>query len=117
LKELPRYYAALDQGKFPLAKGYVLTSEDRIRHQTIMRLMCDLELDYAAMSKFLEVDFAQHFDAELDSLDDLEADGLVLKTPAGLFVTDLGRLFIRNIAMCFDRYAPMRKESHFSKTI
>jgi len=117
LKELPRYYAALDQGKFPLAKGYVLTSEDRIRHQTIMRLMCDLELDYAVMSKFLGVDFAQHFAAELDSLDDLEADGLVLKTPAGLFVTDLGRLFIRNIAMCFDRYAPMRKESHFSKTI
>jgi oxygen-independent coproporphyrinogen-3 oxidase len=117
LKELPRYYAALDEGKFPLAKTYILTPEDRIRQQTIMRLMCDLELDYAAMSKFLGVDFAEYFAAELDSLDDLKADGLVLKTPAGLFVTDLGRLFIRNIAMCFDHYAPMRKESHFSKTI
>jgi oxygen-independent coproporphyrinogen-3 oxidase len=116
-KELPRYYAALDQGKFPLAKGYVLTSEDRIRRQTIMRLMCDLELDYAAMSELLGVDFTQHFAAELDSLDELEADGLVLKSPGGLFVTDLGRLFIRNIAMCFDRYASMRKESRFSKTV
>jgi oxygen-independent coproporphyrinogen-3 oxidase len=117
LKELPRYCAALDQGKFPLAKACMLTPEDRIRQQTIMRLMCDLELDYAAMSKSLGIDFAQHFAAELDSLDEMEADGLVLKTPAALIVTDLGRLFIRNIAMCFDQYAPRRKESRFSKTI
>jgi oxygen-independent coproporphyrinogen-3 oxidase len=117
LKELPRYYAALDEGKLPLAKGYILTADDQIRQQTIMRLMCDLELDYAAMSKLLELDFAHYFASELDSLDDMEADGLVLKTPAALIVTDLGRLFIRNIAMCFDRYTSSRKEARFSKTI
>lgn len=117
LKELPRYYAALDEGKLPLAKGYILTADDQIRQQTIMRLMCDLELDYAAMSKLLGLDFAQYFASELDSLDSMEADGLVLKTPAALIVTDLGRLFIRNIAMCFDFYASSRKETRFSKTI
>jgi oxygen-independent coproporphyrinogen III oxidase len=117
LKELPRYYAALDEGKLPLARGYILTADDQIRQQTIMRLMCDLELDYAAMSKLLELDFAQYFASELDSLDDMEADGLVLKTPAALIVTDLGRLFIRNIAMCFDRYTSSRKEARFSNTI
>jgi oxygen-independent coproporphyrinogen-3 oxidase len=116
-KELPRYYDALDNGKFPLAKGYVLTRDDQIRQQTIMRLMCDLELDYAGMSKSLELDFAEYFAAELDSLDAFEADGLVFKTPGGLFVTELGRLFIRNIAMCFDRYASMRKHAQFSRTI
>ncbi|HEX7518048.1 MAG TPA: oxygen-independent coproporphyrinogen III oxidase [Chthoniobacterales bacterium] len=117
IKELPRYYAALDEGKLPLAKGYILTADDRIRQQTIMRLMCDLELDYAVMSKLLELDFAQYFVSELDSLNAMEADGLVLKTPAALIVTDLGRLFIRNIAMCFDFYASSRKETRFSKTI
>jgi oxygen-independent coproporphyrinogen-3 oxidase len=116
-KELPRYYDALDAGKFPLAKGYILTPDDQIRQQTIMRLMCDLELDYAGMSKSLELDFVEYFAAELDSLDAFEADGLVLKTPGGLFVTDLGRLLIRNITMCFDRYASMRKHAQFSKTI
>ena len=49
-KNCRRYYAALDQGELPLAKGYILTEEDKIRRQTIMRLMCDLSLDYAAMS-------------------------------------------------------------------
>ena len=35
----------------------------------------------------------------------MEADGLLVKTPQGLMVTDLGRLLIRNIAMRFDAYA------------
>ncbi len=117
LKELPAYYAALDEGKLPVTKGYVLTADDRVRRQTIMRLMCDLELDYAAMSAALDLDFADYFSAELDSLDDLEADGLVIKTPNGLIVTDLGRLLIRNIAMRFDAYLPLRKQDRFSKTV
>lgn len=117
LKDLPAYYAALDEQRLPIAKGYILTKDDQIRRETIMRLMCDLELNYQAMSESLGLDFTDYFASELDSLDDLEADGLLLKTPAGLIVTDLGRLLIRNIAMRFDAYAPMRNQNRFSKTI
>ena len=117
LKELPAYYAALDEGKLPLMKGYVLNSDDLIRRQTIMRLMCDLELDYADMSQSLGLDFAEYFAAELDSLGDLEADGLLIKTPTGLFVTDVGRLLIRNIAMRFDACLPSQRKERFSKTV
>src|SRR5262249_30647198 len=116
-KELPRYYAALDAGRLPLQRGYVMSREDQIRRTAIMRLMCDLSLDYAAMSKLLEVDFKEHFAPELESLDDMEADGLLVKTPQGLTVTELGRLLIRNIAMRFDAYSSSRKENRFSKTI
>lgn len=117
LKDLTAYYAALDEQRLPVAKGYILTEDDRIRRQTIMRLMCDLELEYAAMSRLLGLDFENYFARELDSLDDLEADGLLIKTPNGLIVTDLGRLLIRNIAMRFDAYAPLRNQNRFSKTI
>ena len=116
-KELPDYYAALDAGKLPLHRGYLMTDEDRIRRTTIMRLMCDLGLDYPSMSSLIGVDFKEHFARELESLDDMEADGLVVKTPEGLTVTDLGRLLIRNIAMRFDAYADTRKENRFSRTI
>jgi len=116
-KELPAYYAALDAGQLPLHRGYIMTDEDQIRRTTIMRMMCDLGLDYAAMSKLLGLEFQTHFARELDSLDDMEADGLVVKTPDGLTVTDLGRLLIRNIAMRFDAYATTRTENRFSKTI
>jgi len=116
-KELPAYYQSLDRGELPVHRGYIMTGEDKIRRLTIMRLMCDLGLDYAHMSSLLGLNFTEHFARELDSLDDMEADGLLLKTPEGILVTDLGRLLIRNIAMRFDAYAPMRKENRFSKTI
>ncbi len=55
--------------------------------------------------------------SELASLAPFEADGLVKRTPAGLEVTETGRLFIRNIAMCFDNtLAPVGERRH-SRTI
>ena len=82
-----------------------------------MRLMCDLSLDYAALSKALGIDFARYFAPELDSMTDMEKDGLVQRDANGLVVNDVGRLFIRNIAMRFDRYLPAAKERRYSKTI
>ncbi|MFK5922659.1 MAG: oxygen-independent coproporphyrinogen III oxidase [Verrucomicrobiota bacterium] len=116
-KELPDYYADLDAGRLPLSKAYILTAEDSIRRQTIMRLMCDLELDYAAMSELLGLDFEKHFAAELASLDDLEVDGVVERQAGKLVVTDLGRLFIRIIAMRFDEYLIAGKKGRFSQAI
>lgn len=117
LKELPDYTASVDDGKLPIHRGYILTPEDHLRRRTIMRLMCDLELDYAHMSELLHLDFTSHYEQELASLADMEADGLIEKSASGLVVTELGRLLIRNIAMRFDAYQSERKEGRFSKTI
>lgn len=117
LKDLPAYYASLDQGRLPVSKGYKLTEDDKIRRQTIMRLMCDMRLDYGLMSEYLELDFQKYFAAELGSLADLEVDGLITQTRSGFLVTDLGRLLIRNIAMRFDAYLKTQKEGRFSRTI
>jgi oxygen-independent coproporphyrinogen-3 oxidase len=116
-KELPKWQEAVDAGRVPLQRAYFLTGEDKIRRETIMRVMCDLSLNYAAMSQKLGINFAKHFAPELASLAPFEADGLVCRTPAGLEVTDIGRLFIRNIAMCFDNtLAPVGERKH-SRTI
>ena len=86
----------------PLHKAYFVSEEDKIRRETIMRTMCDLSLNFAAMSEKLGINFEQHFASELATLAPFIADGLVKRTETGLEVTDAGRLFIRNIAMCFD---------------
>lgn len=116
-KELADYYRMLDAGQVPLERGYILSADDRIRRWTIMRLMCDLELDYAALSEQLGIQFTEYFARELSSLDDLEADGLLRRHPGGLTVTDVGRLLIRNIAMRFDAYLAREKERRYSRTI
>ena len=94
-----------------------MTGEDKIRRETIMRVMCDLSLDFAAMSQKLGLDFENHFAPELAALEPFQADGLVNCSPGGLTVTDSGRLFIRNIAMCFDNTLAPACEKRHSKTI
>jgi oxygen-independent coproporphyrinogen-3 oxidase len=116
-KELPKYYGALDGGGTPLARGYFLTEEDKIRRETIMRVMCDLSLDYAAMSQRLGLDFVSHFEGEIQSLAPLEADGLLHRSAKGIEVTETGRLFIRNIAMCFDNTLAPAGERKHSRTV
>ena len=116
-KDLLKYYGMLDAGQVPVVRGYLVGDEDKIRRETIMRVMCDLSLDYAAMSQRLGVNFASHFERELEALAGFEADGLVRRSAGSMEVTDIGRLFIRNIAMTFDNtLAPVGERKH-SRTI
>ncbi len=79
-KELPKYQDAVDAERVPLHRAYFVTDEDKIRRETIMRVMCDLSLDFAAMSQKLGINFEQHFANELASLAPFEADGLFVET-------------------------------------
>lgn len=116
-KELDSYRDTVQGGREPWHRAYLMTPEDRIRREVIMRLMCDLSLDFAAASSRLDIDFAAHFSSELSSLAPFEADGLVRRDASGITVTDTGRLFIRNIAMCFDDSLPSSGEGRHSRTI
>jgi oxygen-independent coproporphyrinogen-3 oxidase len=116
-KELSDYYRSLDEGRLPGVRGYLMTDDDLIRRQTIMRLMCDLALDFAALSQRTGVDFAAYFEKELASLRDLEQDGLLERSIDALQVTEVGRLFIRNIAMRFDAHLAKEPERRYSRTV
>jgi len=117
LKDLPAYYAKVDAGELPYARGYALNDDDRLRREVIMQIMCNLGVDFEAMSARLGVNFRKYFARELASLDDLEADGLIERTDAKLVVTDLGRLLVRIIAMRFDAYLPRPTERRHAMTI
>ncbi len=116
IRQLPTYYKSVEEGRIPLDRGYILTQEDKLRRQVIMRLMCDLSLNYHEMSERLGVDFETYFAAELNSLNMLEADGLLERKPGKMDITPLGRLLIRNIAMRFDAYFQAAEKRH-SQTI
>jgi oxygen-independent coproporphyrinogen III oxidase len=116
VKELDRYYQSLDAGIFPIERGYVLNEDDQIRRHVIMRLMCDMELDFEDIGNALNIDFCSYFKNELNGLGSLEADGLLTLTPKKLIVSSLGRLLIRNIACLFDAYYGNQK-NQFSKAV
>jgi oxygen-independent coproporphyrinogen-3 oxidase len=58
----------------------------------------------AAMERRYAIDFASYFATALERLAPLVEDGLVRIEERRISVTSRGRLLLRNIAMCFDRY-------------
>ncbi len=115
-KELPDYIAALEAGRLPIERGYLLSDDDRHRRTIISAIMCGKSLDFARLSQRLGHDFATTYATELASLADLEADGLLVRSAHRLAVTELGRLFLRIIAMRFDAHLTKRPGG-FSKTV
>lgn len=117
VKDLESYRARLAEDQLPIVKGYELTDEDRLRGDVIMRLMCDLSLDYGAMSEKWGIDFEAHFSDALAQLKEPAEDGLLVWTDRGFAVTERGRLFIRNLALCFDAYLQPAESGRYSTTV
>ena len=115
-KSLEQYYADLAAGRLPVERGVELSDEDVLRRHVIMRLMCDFRLDFSEVGKLFGINFVVHFADSLRALEEFAADNLVELGEGGIVVTGAGRLFIRNIAMCFDAYAAPGEGRH-SKTI
>jgi len=121
-KKLPRYYAAIDAGSLPIDRGYRVSDDDRIRRHVITQLMCNFHLDKQAVEARFGIVFDDYFErelAELTSPEGLIASGFVTATRNALQVEPLGRLFVRNVAMVFDRYlaAKQGETRIFSRTI
>lgn len=111
-KKLDDWYRALDEGRLPLSRGYVLSEDDQRRRQVIMEIMCHGSINYAAISRQLGTDFQDYFANELNSLDEMEADGLLLRRPDSLELLGPGWLLVRNVAMQFDAYLETGPKRH-----
>ncbi|HEY8010013.1 MAG TPA: oxygen-independent coproporphyrinogen III oxidase [Rudaea sp.] len=105
-RDLPGYYAALDAGRLPVARGLALDDDDLIRADAIQQLMCHGTLDIAAFEARHTLDFDAYFSTELLRLQELANDGLIVLEPQRLVVTSRGRFLLRIIAMCFDAHLP-----------
>jgi len=117
-KDLDGYYSLLDQGRLPVKKVLRLTAEDLLRRRIIMQIMCKGEINYEAFAKDTGVPIESRYKEELTRLHQLESDGLLIQTVNGFFITNLGRLFLRNIAMVFDEYLTRpNHRSTYSKTV
>lgn len=103
-KTLEGYYARLDEGKLPVARGIRLSADDGLRRMVIQMLMCQFELSMPAFDQVMPLPFADYFASELRRLQPMVADGLLQIDEDWLTVTPKGRLLIRNICMVFDPY-------------
>jgi len=118
VKTLDDYYARLDADVLPVLRGVDLKEDDLLRRDTIQKLMCNFELDFAALSEAHGVPFAGMFAPELTALAPMVEDGLVELSDDRLRVTPRGRLLVRTVAMIFDRYLrESQQKQRYSRVI
>ena len=103
-RDLAGYYAAIDNGHLPVARGLALSGDDLLRRAVIGQLMCHGELDMRDFGEQHRIVFAAYFAAELERLRALAGDGLVTLDAQAIRITPRGRLLLRIVAMCFDAY-------------
>jgi oxygen-independent coproporphyrinogen-3 oxidase len=119
-KEVPAYQATVGTRGIATMRGYRLSADDLLRRAVIGRLLCHTVIPKAEVEKEFRISFDEYFAPELLRLEDPRDEGLVILNRDEIRVTPLGRIFIRNVAMTFDRYLQeqqMDQRPLFSKTL
>jgi oxygen-independent coproporphyrinogen III oxidase len=117
-KTMEEYCDALDQGHLPIVRGLALTRDDMLRRAVIMALMCQGHLQFESINVAWLIDFKTYFAGEMQTLQEMQNQGLVELSPTGIQVTAMGWFFVRGVAMVFDRCLQLdRNRTRFSKII
>lgn len=120
-RDLSGWKIALDGGRLPVWRGLELDVDDVVRADMIQQLMCQGEIDIAAVEQRYEVRVRSCFADVWPKLQRLAGDGLVVLGHDRITATSSGRYLLRTIAMCFDRYLresePSRGAAQYSNAI
>jgi len=119
-REVPLYESMVGERGLATMRGYRLSLDDVIRRAVIGRLLCHTVIPKREVEQEFSIRFDEYFESELERLEEAAADGLVSLSQDEIRVMPVGRIFIRNVAMAFDKYLPaqqMEQKPLFSKTL
>ncbi|MAA89830.1 MAG: oxygen-independent coproporphyrinogen III oxidase [Deltaproteobacteria bacterium] len=97
-------------------RGMKLDPDDQLRREVIERLMCHGEIRFDEFGQN-DFDFREYFQEIWKPYEEFAKDGLVLIEPDRIKLTESGHLFMRNLAMPFDRYLQSSSSPRFSQTV
>ena len=117
-KNLARWERAVRSGHFATHKGHRLSDEDLLRRWVIHALMGTFELRWDVLRERFGVDGPAHFADALEELRQEAPLGTVEVRAEGVFITPLGRRFVRNLVQPFDAYLRrLAPGTAFSRTV
>jgi oxygen-independent coproporphyrinogen-3 oxidase len=115
---LDGWQQALESDRLPVVRGHRLSPDDLLRRESILNLMCNLELPFDLTSARFGVRLHEALREELERLRPYEKDGLVRFETDRVAVTETGRFFLRNLCMELDAYLdPTGGKPVFSRTV
>ncbi len=118
-RDLASWEIATDSGHLPVWRGRHLDQDDQVRGDVIQQLMCRGSIDIAALERRYDIDFHRYFADAMARMQPLVTDGLVVLERWRISATSRGRLLLRIIAMCFDRYLTQQSsaQTHYSSAV
>lgn len=103
-REIDEYYAAIRAGHLATNRGYWLNDDDELRRYVIMTIMCNFELKKADVEARFGINFDETFGYEWGKMKPYVKHELVELYDDRLVVSAKGKIFVRAVAMQFDRY-------------
>ena len=103
-RELEDYYAAIRAGHLATNRGYWLNDDDEMRRYVIMTIMCNFELRKHDVEERFGINFDETFAYEWSKMKPYVKHELVELYDDRLVVSAKGKIFVRAVAMQFDRY-------------
>lgn len=117
--DLKSYKESIENGQLAIAKGYISNHDDCVRHDVIMNLLSQFQLNFDIIEEKYNIRFIEYFSDELARLEAFVADNMLQYFSShsrnGIKVTERGRLLIRCICMVFDKY--LNNAIKYSKVI
>jgi oxygen-independent coproporphyrinogen-3 oxidase len=104
-KNINEYIGAINNGTFPIEKGYIVNQQEQIIRMVINELMCNKRVKWADVANSFQVnedDIKETIAYNEQKLKDFEADGLIRFDNTKVEITETGTLFIRNIVASLD---------------
>ena len=114
----------IDSGSFLISAGGrnlgALSEDDLIRQRLITSLMCNFVVNFKNLQERFGINYHEYFKEEHKQLNGFIDDGFLKVHEDRLELTEIGRTFVRNIAMTYDAYLNKKdnvKKATFSRTI
>ncbi|MCW5699682.1 MAG: oxygen-independent coproporphyrinogen III oxidase [Rhodospirillales bacterium] len=111
LSPLRDYRRHVEEGRLPIARGFRLSPDDRLRAEVIERLMCDLGVDLKVVCDRYDRSVAE-LTSSIDALASLVDDGVVHVDDGHISISERGRPFVRLVAAAFDTYLATGQKRH-----
>ena len=118
-KDLNTYIRQIDEGIFPIAKGYILNEEEQITREVISQLMCNYTVNWPELSNTLDIPVAKIKSAvnyNETVLQAFAADGIIEYKEDYISILPDAAPFVRNVAASFDKLIDT-KENRYSRSI
>ncbi len=118
-KNTKKYIEEIESGNFAIERGYIVSENEQIIRDVINEIMCNAYLDFNNISERYNVDankVKEIVEFSKSKLTEFEEDDLLTFKDENIYISEKGRLIVRNIAMAFDP-ALATSEGVYSKTI